>query len=94
MQYETFWLGGRNAVRWPFGLATHAERSATALADASPRYGVLVTAGPRLSADGALDQYLRLPFSQPAHTLLEAVSRLRKAQDHVGDASRTSVPVL
>lgn len=50
--------------------------STTDLALAAPRHGLRLVAGPRFSPDGALDHYLRLPYTLPVDTLREAAGRL------------------
>lgn len=51
----------------------------TALVTAAERYGLLLAAGPGFACDGALDGFLRLPFTQPADELARAVPLLARA---------------
>ncbi len=55
--------------------------SSSLLADAAYRHGIVLIPGPRLSPDGALDRYLRLPYSLSADTLEAALERLASAWD-------------
>lgn len=50
--------------------------STTDLALAAPRHGLRLVAGPRFSPDGALDHYLRLPYTLPVDALHDAAARL------------------
>lgn len=59
-------------IRLPHG-------SASQLADVCYQQGIILTPGPRLSPDGALDRYLRLPYSLPADALTDAVGRVASA---------------
>jgi hypothetical protein len=56
------------------------------LADVAYRHGVMLIAGPRLSPDGALDRYLRIPYSLPAATLESAVHRIGVAWEELRTA--------
>ena len=53
--------------------------TSTALAAVAERHGVQIAAGPLFAPEGGLDRYVRLPFSQPAARLDEAVDRLAEA---------------
>lgn len=57
--------------------------SSSTLAEVAPRFGLLLAAGPRLSPDGALDGFLRIPFARPLDVLAEATERLALAYRHV-----------
>jgi DNA-binding transcriptional MocR family regulator len=64
------------------GLSSWAElpgASASALADVAAREGVLLESGPRLSWEGALDRFVRLPFALPEPMLVEGIDRLARA---------------
>ncbi|WP_017569757.1 MocR-like transcription factor YczR [Nocardiopsis halotolerans] len=52
---------------------------ASALATASVRHGVHPAAGPVFGADGTLERYLRLAYTQPPDVLTDAVERLATA---------------
>ncbi len=43
------------------------------------QHGVLLAAGPSFAPEGGLDRFIRLPFGQPAHVLVEAVERIAAA---------------
>jgi len=62
--------------------------SATALAEAAASRGLRLAPGQRLSPDGALDSYVRLPFTLPAGELRSAMERLADAWDDVGATRR------
>lgn len=51
----------------------------SALVPKAARHDVLVAAGPSFAAEGGLDRFLRLPYTQPAHVLTEAIGRLAQA---------------
>lgn len=53
------------------------------LADVAYRRGVVVIPGPRLSPDGALDRYVRIPYTHSPPTLRTAVQRLSAAWDEM-----------
>ncbi|MEV4799864.1 PLP-dependent aminotransferase family protein [Nonomuraea sp. NPDC049421] len=53
-----------------------------ALAEAAAYHGLRLAPGPWFGLDGTLENYLRLPFTQPAQVLEDAVVRLRAALDH------------
>lgn len=61
-----------------------AERSTQLALEARAR-GLVITAGPRFSVDGAFDRFLRIPFSHPAPTTDAALDVLREAWDAVRD---------
>lgn len=70
------------ATPGPGGLSLWAALPApvsTALAAAARQHGVSVTAGPRFGAQGALERFLRLPYTQPPDVLEAAVVRLAAA---------------
>ena len=51
----------------------------SALVPRAAQHGVLLAAGPSFAPEGGLDRFVRLPFGQPAHVLVEAVERLADA---------------
>ena len=59
------------------------QTSSSLLADVAYRHGVLLIPGPRLSPDGALDRFLRLPYSFPIPTLVTAIERLEIAWNEI-----------
>lgn len=58
----------------------------TALTVIAPDFGIRLAAGPRFGIGGALEHYLRVPFTLPPEQLETAVLSLRAAQDRL-DAS-------
>lgn len=68
------------------------DRMSSQLTTAAARHGLLLTPGPRFFAAGAAagERHLRLPFTQSASTLTEAVARLRVAYDEVRGNERPS----
>ncbi|MCW2748941.1 MAG: PLP-dependent aminotransferase family protein [Aeromicrobium sp.] len=71
------------------------DRISSQLTAAASRHGLLLTPGPRFfaSAGTAGERHLRLPYTQPAATLTEAVRRLRQGYDDVrGGESQTDAP--
>jgi DNA-binding transcriptional MocR family regulator len=48
----------------------------SALVPHAARHGVLLAPGPAFAPEGGLDRFVRLPYTQPAHVLTEAVERL------------------
>jgi DNA-binding transcriptional MocR family regulator len=64
----------------------------TALADAAERYAVRLVPGPRFGLDGALERFLRLPFSLPPDDLEQAVARLAEAERDVLGQARAAGP--
>lgn len=66
----------------PGGLALWAELPvavSSALAATAERYGVRIVAGPRFGATGALERFVRLPFTRPPAELDLAIPRLARA---------------
>jgi DNA-binding transcriptional MocR family regulator len=57
------------------------EPVSSSLTAVAERHDVLLASGPSFAPEGGLERYLRLPFTQPADQLVEAVSRLRSAWD-------------
>ena len=58
----------------------------TALVSRAERHGVLLAAGPSFAPEGGLDRFVRLPYTQPAHVLTDAIGRLGQAwQETVAD---------
>jgi DNA-binding transcriptional MocR family regulator len=72
-------LGGLSA--W----AELPEGSSSVLADVAYGRGLMLIPGPRLSPDGALDRYLRLPYAQPADVIRGAAGRLERAWSEARD---------
>jgi DNA-binding transcriptional MocR family regulator len=70
-----------------------ASASTTDLALAAPGHGLRLVAGPRFSPDGALDHYLRLPYTLPADTLREAAGRLARLLEAARGAPEILVSV-
>ncbi|WP_047870347.1 PLP-dependent aminotransferase family protein [Nocardiopsis sp. RV163] len=66
---------GGGMVLW----ATLPHPVASALATAAIRHGVHPAAGPVFGADGTLERYLRLAYTQPPDVLVDAVDRLAAA---------------
>ncbi|GHH71264.1 GntR family transcriptional regulator [Streptosporangium violaceochromogenes] len=67
------------------------------LADAAARHGVRLAPGSWFGVDGALESFLRLPFTQPPRVLAEAVARIaeaREARPHGARPARPLTPVL
>lgn len=48
----------------------------SALVPKAARHDVLLAAGPSFAAEGGLDRFVRLPYTQPAHVLTDAIGRL------------------
>lgn len=63
----------------------------TALSEAAERHGVRLAAGPRFGIDGALEQYLRIPYVAPEAELSRAVQRVAAARDDVRQVPPTSL---
>jgi DNA-binding transcriptional MocR family regulator len=55
------------------------EALSSALVPKAARHDVLLAAGPSFAPEGGLDRFVRLPYTQPAHVLTEAISRLGTA---------------
>ncbi|MEV1175144.1 PLP-dependent aminotransferase family protein, partial [Nonomuraea sp. NPDC049784] len=55
---------------------------ATPLAEAAAHHGVRLAPGPWFGLEGTLENYLRLPFTQPPQVLTDVVTRIRAARDH------------
>lgn len=51
----------------------------TALVPRAERHGVLLASGPSFAPEGGLDRFVRIPFTQPAHVLTDAIARLAPA---------------
>ncbi len=51
----------------------------SALVPKAARHDVLLAAGPSFAAEGGLDRFVRLPYTQPAHVLTDAIGRLGQA---------------
>ncbi len=52
------------------------EPLSSALVPRAERHDVLVAAGPSFAPEGGLDRFVRLPYTQPAHVLTDAIARL------------------
>jgi DNA-binding transcriptional MocR family regulator len=57
------------------------EPLSTTLALAAEPHGVLLAAGPAFAPEGGYDRFLRIPLTQPADVLTDAVRRLAPAWD-------------
>jgi DNA-binding transcriptional MocR family regulator len=78
------------------GLSTWVElpdASSSQLADVAWRHGLMLIPGPRLSPDGVLDRFLRLPYGAPVATLRTAAGRLHDAWSEMQSAA-TPAPLL
>ena len=64
---------------------------ASALAPAAEEEGVRIIPGSTFAVDGALDDRLRLPYTQPEDVLEEAVRRLATAERHAAEAVTPAV---
>jgi DNA-binding transcriptional MocR family regulator len=51
----------------------------SALTTAAAEHGVQLAAGPLFAPEGGLERFVRLPFTQPAATLEDAVDRIASA---------------
>ena len=51
----------------------------SALLPKAERHDVLLAAGPSFAPEGGLDRFVRLPYTQPAHVLGDAIARLGEA---------------
>jgi DNA-binding transcriptional MocR family regulator len=51
----------------------------SALVPRAAQHGVLLAPGPSFAPEGGLDRFVRMPFGQPAHVLVEAVERIAVA---------------
>ena len=51
----------------------------SALAAKAVRHDVLLASGPAFAPEGGLDRFVRLPYTQPAHVLSDAIARLGEA---------------
>jgi bifunctional pyridoxal-dependent enzyme with beta-cystathionase and maltose regulon repressor activities len=51
----------------------------SALVARAERHDVLLAAGPSFAPEGGLDRFVRIPFTQPAHVLSDAIGRLAGA---------------
>ncbi len=51
----------------------------TALVSKAARHDVLIASGPNFAPEGGLDRFVRLPYTQPAHVLSDAIARLGEA---------------
>lgn len=55
------------------------EALSSALVARAERHDVLLAAGPSFAPEGGLDRFIRLPYTQPAHVLDDAIGRLGPA---------------
>jgi len=51
----------------------------SALVSRAERHDVLLASGPSFAPEGGLDRFVRLPYTQPAHVLTDAIGRLGQA---------------
>jgi DNA-binding transcriptional MocR family regulator len=51
----------------------------SALVPKAARHDVLIASGPSFAPEGGLDRFVRLPYTQPAHVLTDAINRLGRA---------------
>lgn len=58
---------------------------ATALSAAAAREGVRLVPGGRFTADGTAERWVRVPYGLPEDGLREAVRRLARARDRIGE---------
>ncbi len=61
----------------------------TALARAAERHDVLLAPGPAFAPEGGLDRYVRIPYTQPAGVLTDAVGRVGDAWHEVREDRTT-----
>lgn len=59
------------------------EPVSTALAATAPSRGVMLAAGPRFGVQGAFERFVRLPYTQPADVLADAVAAIADAYTQV-----------
>jgi DNA-binding transcriptional MocR family regulator len=95
----------RSLPDWSFvlprgGLALWCELPApvsSALAGSAEQRGLLLPPGPSFAAEGGLERYVRLPYTQAPEVLTEAVARLVPAWDearHHRGAGRRRPPLV
>jgi len=51
----------------------------TALVPRAERHDVLLASGPSFAPEGGLDRFVRVPYTQPAHVITDAIARLGEA---------------
>ena len=68
------------------------EPVSSTLTAVAERHDVLLASGPSFAPEGGLERHLRLPFTQPADQLLQAVPRLRAAWDETLSTAATRSP--
>jgi len=67
------------------------EALSSALVLRAERHDVLLAAGPSFAPEGGLDRFVRVPYTQPAHVLVDAVARLGTAwQETLADPGTIS----
>ncbi len=79
------------------GLSLWAELDAplsTPLSVLARSAGVQIVPGSRFGADGTLERYLRLPYTQPAEVLERAVTRLREVWTTLDRSSPAARPLV
>jgi DNA-binding transcriptional MocR family regulator len=79
------------------GLSLWAELDAplsTPLSVLARSAGVQIVPGSRFGADGTLERYLRLPYTQPAEALERAVTRLREVWTTLDRSSPAARPLV
>jgi DNA-binding transcriptional MocR family regulator len=73
------------------------ETRSTDLAVRAAEHGVLLAPGPSFAPEGGLDRFMRLPYTQPAHVVSDAMARLALAWEQTLDDPRgrgSSEPTL
>lgn len=66
---------------------------ATALADAAACHGLRLAPGPWFGPDGALERWLRLPFTHPPQVIIAALDRLARARAVGPYGSHSAAPL-
>ncbi len=74
------------------------EAMSSALVARAERHDVLLAAGPSFAPEGGLDRFLRIPYTQPAHVLTDAIDRLadawRETLADPGGGARTTTSLV
>jgi DNA-binding transcriptional MocR family regulator len=86
------WRVGRPSGGMALWVQLPEGTTASALAARAVAHGVRVAPGPRFGVDGGFEQRLRLPFTQPADRLAEAVRRLAAAERALGSRTPARPP--
>jgi DNA-binding transcriptional MocR family regulator len=70
----------------------------SALVPKAARHDVLLASGPSFAPEGGLDRFVRLPYTQPAHVLSDAIARVgeawRETLDDPGFTIRSTPPLV